>query len=324
MPQQFHIVDRFDVGWSGSAFHALGTADLLAREALVHLWSERGTPHPCYEGRIITPIGPDSWPEDGTLIIMGGYFDPGPWLESSRPRRLIVKYNTATHRTLFSLLQRCHAAGFPKAELVYPSRWLRDSVAIEGFIEPSPIDTGRFTPALHSKNSPFTVGRLSRDELFKHHEDDLSLYRLLALNGCRVRIMGGTCLVPYQTVDDENIELLPAGIEPAPAFLQSLDVFFYRYKSTWTETFGRVVMEAMACGKPVVVQPPGGYTEWIKHGENGILVSTQEEALEWPLRLRSDPVLAARLGADARRTVEVMYGADARKSAQHYYLGAAP
>ena len=56
---------------------------------------------------------------------------------------------------------------------------------------------------------PFTVGRVSRDALDKHHPEDPALYRMLASRGLRVRIMGGTCLASA-LVGVEGVELLPA------------------------------------------------------------------------------------------------------------------
>ena len=51
-----------------------------------------------------------------------------------------------------------------------------------------------FHPAANRPERPFTVGRLSRDQPFKHHREDPMLYLMLAEQGCVVGIMGGTVL----------------------------------------------------------------------------------------------------------------------------------
>jgi glycosyltransferase involved in cell wall biosynthesis len=45
------------------------------------------------------------------------------------------------------------------------------------------------------------------------------------------------------------------------------------------EPFGFSVVEAMACGTPVIAPPRGSMAEIVRHGENGFLVDTQDEAL---------------------------------------------
>jgi glycosyltransferase involved in cell wall biosynthesis len=48
----------------------------------------------------------------------------------------------------------------------------------------------------------------------------------------------------------------------------------------WSEPFGIVIIEAMACGTPVIAHGMGSVTEIIEHGKNGFIVSSTGEALE--------------------------------------------
>lgn len=48
----------------------------------------------------------------------------------------------------------------------------------------------------------------------------------------------------------------------------------------WREPFGLVMIEAMACGTPVIAYPRGSVPEVIKEGVNGFLVSGLEDAVE--------------------------------------------
>jgi glycosyltransferase involved in cell wall biosynthesis len=73
------------------------------------------------------------------------------------------------------------------------------------------------------------------------------------------------------------------------------------------EPFGRVIIEAMAMGKPVVASRAGGPPEIITHEENGLLVPPHEdEPLAGAIaRLLTDREFAAAVAArgqqDARR-----------------------
>jgi len=59
-----------------------------------------------------------------------------------------------------------------------------------------------------------------------------------------------------------------------PEIMQILDVFVL---PSLNEGMGRVLVEAMASGKPVVASRVGGIPDLVKHGENGFLVEAGDE-----------------------------------------------
>ncbi len=71
----------------------------------------------------------------------------------------------------------------------------------------------------------------------------------------------------------------------------------------WDEPFGMVVIEAMACGTPVIAMNHGAMAEIIKPGYNGFLANSEEEFASYLDRVDEiDP-------ANCRRTVEEMFSA---------------
>jgi glycosyltransferase involved in cell wall biosynthesis len=48
----------------------------------------------------------------------------------------------------------------------------------------------------------------------------------------------------------------------------------------WPEPFGLVMIEALACGTPVIAPPRGSVPEIIEHGVTGFIAETEEEAIE--------------------------------------------
>jgi glycosyltransferase involved in cell wall biosynthesis len=67
-----------------------------------------------------------------------------------------------------------------------------------------------------------------------------------------------------------------------------------------------VLLEAMACGKPVVSTAVAGIPELVTHGENGLLSSPQDiSAIQAGLiSLLQDPAARQKMGATARQTVK--------------------
>jgi len=324
---KIHIINPFWDAGGGNEWEAIQ----LYRELLAHghhetyLWSEY---RPVKEFLAMAPIRRIHWqtlrfPKTGTFVFSGVYYYVSRWIELARPRRVIVKYNIHMKDHLEENLDRLSIHGKRPVEIVYCSEHLRDSVDRPGTVEIPLIDIDLFRPAAgdgtaRERGAQFVVGRLSRDTPLKHHPEDPGLYRRLAAEGCRVRVMGGTCLAD-ELGDVENIELLPAGSVDAWEFLRSLDCFFYRTDDSLVEGHGRIVTEAMATGLPAVCHTHGGYMAMIASGVNGFLFDTTDEAAETILRLRDDRDLCRRIGTEARRSMEQLFSPEARRRLVEWY-----
>jgi glycosyltransferase involved in cell wall biosynthesis len=78
------------------------------------------------------------------------------------------------------------------------------------------------------------------------------------------------------------------------------------------EGMGRVLLEAMAMGKPVVATRVGGIPDLVEHGANGLLVSPGDVTglREAITRILRDKGLAERMGREGRKRVTDRFSAD--------------
>ncbi len=85
--------------------------------------------------------------------------------------------------------------------------------------------------------------------------------------------------------------------------------------SSTSESFGKVLVEANACGKPVVSTATTGAKEIIQHGYNGYLVpvGNANALAENILYLLNNPELAKTMGENGRKSVQEKYGDNTEK-----------
>ena len=74
----------------------------------------------------------------------------------------------------------------------------------------------------------------------------------------------------------------------------------------WPEPFGLVMIEAMACGTPVIAYPCGSVPELVRDGVNGRIVRSEEEAVEALLDIGRFDRAACRRTFDERFTANRM------------------
>ena len=91
------------------------------------------------------------------------------------------------------------------------------------------------------------------------------------------------------------------GKELATAYA-SADIFVF---PSTTDTFGNVILEAQACGVPVIVSDSGGPKELVEDRTNG-LITRSRDVNDFTQAIRSlvaDPALRERMGNAARKSV---------------------
>ncbi|MGA2098544.1 MAG: glycosyltransferase [Candidatus Acidiferrum sp.] len=116
----------------------------------------------------------------------------------------------------------------------------------------------------------------------------------------------------------DNIRLAGA-FDDVVSALKSSDLFCLLSR---TEGFSNALVEAMACGLPVVATRVGGAEEVIRDGHNGFLVNSEDAdtAAQRILDFLRNRDLARKAGAEARETVRSKFTAEimGKTLAQHY------
>lgn len=110
--------------------------------------------------------------------------------------------------------------------------------------------------------------------------------------------------------DKNRIRFIPTmPQEGLPKVMNAIDVLILPSWTTkrWKEQFGRVIIEAGACGTPVIGSDSGAIPEVVR--EAGLIVPEKNpKALAYAInRLREDPGLCAKLGAIGRKQAEENY-----------------
>ncbi len=106
-------------------------------------------------------------------------------------------------------------------------------------------------------------------------------------------------------LDDPLIEFMgEIGDADKAAFLGAARALLFPID--WPEPFGLVMVEAMACGTPVVARPCGAVPEVVAHGRTGFVVDSLVELIEAVKRLDEIDRTACRRHVETRFSVERM------------------
>src|SRR5215213_138480 len=177
--------------------------------------------------------------------------------------------------------------------------------------------------APREKGSPFTVGYFARvapeKGLHLLAEAYVKMRRSLNTGEARLEVAGYLGAEHKDYLRGVERRMGEAGLaaefnyrgvldrEGKIEFLRGLDVL--SVPATYEEPKGLFLLEAMACGVPVVQPRRGAFTEVVERTRGGLLVEPDDaEALAAGLlRVMQDPALASELSADAFRNVRQHY-----------------
>lgn len=322
--REIHLVTPLATAIGGSEQRALTLYRLLLADgrATPRLWSPVAPNAVLAEAQNITTInvGAGAFPRGGTVVFVGVYFDYGDWLAAAGIDRVLVIANTNNPAAWARNRERLAQPGVPAFELLQTSAALQRALGGGGSVLPSLIDPATFAPKTREHGRPFTLGRHSRDEPYKHHPEDLIVYQDVLTRGGAVQLMGASAVAARLRLS-RSLGIHAAGSKDAAQFLAGLDVFYYRTAPEWFESFGRVLHEAMSCGLPVLCHRSVGGAEFIRHGVNGFLFNTTGEALHLLDQLRASTALCEQTGQAARESMLALHGETLRQHTLELLLG---
>jgi glycosyltransferase involved in cell wall biosynthesis len=219
------------------------------------------------------------------------------------PRRLREAAGAAAQRRslnqLIRIYRRATIVFAPNPELL---AMLESRTRRPAYLMPRGIDAEMFSPVWRNRTGPEFVigyvGRLSTEKnvrLFARLEAalvraGLTHYKFLIVGD------GGERQWLADHLDRKELTGTLRG-EPLSRAYANMDAFVF---PSLTDTFGNVVLEAMASGVPAVVSAEGGPKYIVRHGIDGFIAETVEDFEKPLLELKNDPE-KRRLMSDAAR-----------------------
>jgi len=91
------------------------------------------------------------------------------------------------------------------------------------------------------------------------------------------------------------------------AYYQAADIYVH---PALADTFPNVVLEALACGLPVIATAVGGIPEQVRDGETGFLVKSADEMVDRVLYLLGSPETRKQMGEAAAQDARRRFGLD--------------
>jgi glycosyltransferase involved in cell wall biosynthesis len=228
----------------------------------------------------------------------------GDWRTATR------LYGSAARHALAPVVDRLALAAVRRADAVrtissYTTELVREAGAEATATFPAFMNLEPFLGPpvpLPEHPTPLFVGVLER---YKDVDGLAAAWRLAAprLPGVTLRILGkgSRSRVVEGLVQSEWTPQVPN--DEIPAMLDAATVLVLPSRS---EGLGRIVVEALCRGRPVVATRVGGITDLVRNGANGLLVPPRDSAAlaDALVRVLTDRGLAERLAAAARPSVE--------------------
>jgi glycosyltransferase involved in cell wall biosynthesis len=205
----------------------------------------------------------------------------------------------------YALLRRFHA---PSSAVMVPSAGTLAMLAARGFANlrawSHGIDLARFAPAGEARELGVPrpvflfVGRVAP-------EKNLDAFLGLALPGTKVVAGAGPLLGRLRGAHRDVLFLGAQPRDALPALYRAADVFVHPSR---TDTFGLVMLEALACGTPVAAFPVAGPQDVVGSSDGGVLDADLRVAALAALRIPRARARARALAFDRARVCAQFVG----------------
>lgn len=199
------------------------------------------------------------------------------------------------------------SAGVAHDVLIAPSEYMRAQLRSRWNVTPDYV----MPPAVRSRmfrglkrnaetNQPFTVGIFSSgrpnkypkrciEQLMEYVPDDVRLiFTHLSEKGAKPKRRR------------PNIWMVPKMLDAALKGLQLSDVAIYAHSDDHVSTYGRLCMEMLATGVPVICQRKGAPASILEDGKHVLFFDRHSEIIPRIRLLRQDPRLGEMLGANGQ------------------------
>ena len=217
----------------------------------------------------------------------------------------------------------------PAAEFInrhFPGdyRVIPNGIRVEDFARAKPVPE-----LMDGKTNILFLGRLEKRKGLRYL---LSAYSKLKWDNPDLRLIvvggGSPDAESYRIMGERNLQDViftgRVSDEMRASYFKSAHV--YCSPATGNESFGIVLLEAMAAGAPVAATSIAGYASVIRHGHDGLLVPPKDEdALAAAIdTLVRDPSLRARLSANGVRTADAFRWERVAAKVMDFYAEFAP
>jgi len=229
-----------------------------------------------------------------------------------KPLVLTVKGEYTIEKNLWRSL---FPLAIKKAEIVTtPSHFLKERLGLkDAIVIPNAIFPERFKQVKHIEKATLHLVTVTKFFFEDKARGILDILKVLdtipeaIAKRIRYTVVGGG---PYLNkvksearrykVEVEFTDMLQNPVET----LENSDIFLYY---SHHDNFPNIILEAMACGLPVVTNSIGAVSEMIEDGKDGYITRTSEAYLESLLNLADSSDLRSKVGQNARRSIETKF-----------------